>query len=164
MNNLKCKVLVLGIGNLLMSDDGLGVYVAQWLKQENWPQEVSILEVGTSVLNYIDEISCSCYVIVIDAVRGGERPGSIYCHRDDKIMQYVLDRQDAHSFSVLQAVELARELTGYPVKLIIYGMEPMHINYGQGLSPLVIKALPMLVNQVIKEIKSYNSDRTIRDC
>lgn len=154
MNNLKCKVLVLGIGNLLMSDDGLGVYAAQWLKQKEWPQGVSILEVGTSVLNYIQEIGRCCCVIVIDAVRGGDKPGSIYLHRDDNIMHYVYDRQDAHGFSVLQAVELARELTGYPDKLIIYGMEPMHINYGEGLSPVVIKALPMLVNQVIKEIIS----------
>jgi len=153
MYNLKSKVLVIGIGNLLISDDGLGLCAARRLKQEDWSQEVSIIEAGTSVVNYIEEISRFDYVIVIDAVRGGGKPGSIYRRRMGNIMQCVPDRQDAHGFSVFQAVELARELKGKPVGLIIYGMEPEHLIYGLELSPVVEKALPRLVEKVIEEIK-----------
>ena len=151
---IKHKVTVLGTGNILRSDDGLGVFVVDELKQKKWPPGLLLLETGTSTLNFLGKISRSYQVIVIDAVRVGGEPGSIYRF----IMEDVRDNspgggfRNMHDFFVPDVIRLARSMTGLPAHTVIFGMEPQDLAPGIGLTPAVEKALPKIVNMITREI------------
>ncbi len=72
------RTLILGIGNLLLCDEGVGVHVARALQRENLPENIVILEVGTAFLEAIPEIEKADRIIIIDAMQADHAPGTIY--------------------------------------------------------------------------------------
>lgn len=156
MSKVNCKVLILGLGNLLMSDDGIGLRVTEGLKQKKWPPGVVILEVGTSVIQYLKEISRTRKLIAVDAVRAGGKPGSIYRLTLDELAD-APGQFESHSFSLLQVIQLARYITGMPADIVIYGMEPGQLGPGTQISPVVQSALPKLIDQVTRDIERISA-------
>lgn len=159
MNNIDYQVLILGLGNLLMSDDSLGLHVTETLKQKKWPPGIVILEVGTSVIQYLKEISRTRNLIAIDAVRAGGKPGSIYRLTIDELAD-APGQFESHSFSLLQVIQLARHITGMPAGTVIYGMEPGQLGPGTQISPVAQSALPKLIDQVTREIERISASPT----
>jgi len=155
MKDLEYEVLVLGLGNLLMSDDGLGVLAIEELKKKEWSDNILFLEAGTGIINCLSVISVSQKLIVVDAVRGGGKPGSVYRFTEEKLLGQRLT--DSHGFSLPEALWWARKVKGLPREILIYGVEPEVITLGTELSPLVAKALPQVISRVIKEIKKQGS-------
>ncbi|WP_281201110.1 hydrogenase maturation protease [Orenia metallireducens] len=141
------------MGNLIMSDDGVGIHVLRELQKGNLAEDILLLEVGTSPLNYLEEISQSEKVIIIDAMRGGATAGSIYRLTEDNIKFNSNNTRDFHGYTLLNVVELARELTDLPINLIIYGVEPKSLDLGEKLSPDIKKSIPTLINLIIKEAR-----------
>jgi hydrogenase maturation protease len=158
MKDLKYNVLVLGLGNLLMSDDGLGIHAAEGLRQKEWPPGVLIQEVGTSVLNYLEEIGSSSHVIAIDAVRAGGVPGSVYRITGQDMPGPPGGLRDAHGVSLSGAIDLARGITGLPASLVIFGVEPRNLGFGNQISPAVKKALLRVIKMITEEILKITED------
>jgi len=151
------EIIILGLGNPLMSDDGIGVFVADELKKLEWPPELLIIEVGTSVFYYLQEISQARHVIAIDALQAGGNPGCVY--RLD--IKDVVDcpEQNAHGISLPGIVKLARSTTGFPEAITIYGVEPEKLDFGEGLSFTAKNAVPKLISLLkddIQKLISYN--------
>ena len=71
-------ILILGIGNILLKDEGVGVHVVRRMKEMSFPKNVELLDGGTAGFDLVDFIGGYRKLIVIDAVNGGERPGTIY--------------------------------------------------------------------------------------
>ncbi|WP_083771324.1 hydrogenase maturation protease [Acetohalobium arabaticum] len=153
----KSKLTVIGMGSLIKSDDGIGIQILRKLKENEELKEVPLLEVGTSPMNYLEKISNSKIIIGIDAVYGGEGPGSIYRFTLDEIERKGETRKDAHGFSLPDVIELARARTGFPIEVIIYGIEPLDLSLNIQLSSPVKKALPKAVTEIKKEIKQISS-------
>lgn len=158
MSDIKYAILILGMGNPLMSDDGLGVSVAEALKQKQWPPEVLVLEIGTSAMYYLEEISRSRHLIAVDAVRAGGKPGSIYRLTAENILCSPDSCRDVHNLSLPGVIGLARETKGFPANFIVYGVEPLNLSFGCQFSPEVKKALPKVIKEVEKEISKLMSD------
>lgn len=154
IKDVTVEILVLGIGNLLMSDDAVGLRVAENLERKEWPPEVAVLEVGTSVFSYLEIISRSRHVIAVDALRAGGKPGSIYRLAEEDILCRQDCWRDMHGFSLPEAIQLARKITGFPRGFIVYGVEPQEFVLGISLSPPVERSIHLLVNLIECEIKS----------
>ncbi|AGL03458.1 hydrogenase maturation protease [Desulfoscipio gibsoniae] len=152
MKNLQYQVLVLGLGNLIMSDDGLGVYAVNELKKQKWLPGAAILEVGTSIINYLEEISHAQNIIVIDAISFGYPPGKIYRFNFDDI-DWPSASLDAHGISLPAIIAMARVISRLPAKVIIYGIEPAFVLLGSKLSEPVNKSLPLLIEKVSREVQ-----------
>jgi hydrogenase maturation protease len=151
----KKQILVLGAGNILRSDDGLGPAAIGVLQEkENLPDFIRPVDVGTSILQYLEDISHSNCVIFIDAVRAGGIPGSVYSFDLLYKETFLYEKPDSHGFSPSDAVSWARILTGFPQKAILYGIEPANLEYGLELSLPVKGALPELIRLVYDEIRS----------
>lgn len=147
------QVLVLGAGNILRSDDGIGSMAISLLRNtKKWPNSVCILEVGTAMINYLHEISCSRCVIIIDAIRAGGRPGSIYRFDKWENISSIHEHVDSHGLLPTEIIEWSRDLTGLPLELIIVGIEPANLDFGSQISDPVMLAVPALVFEVILEI------------
>ena len=69
---------VLGIGNILLKDDGIGVHIVNELLKESYPQNVDIIDGGTAILDLLDVFVKNNKIIVVDTLKGGHEPGTIY--------------------------------------------------------------------------------------
>ena len=149
------KVLIVGMGNVLMADDGLGVWALYELDRKYRHRDgVCLLEVGTSILSYIAEIGKAENLIAIDAITAGNHPGTIYRisfdYTDTADYQYFA--RNCHGASLHEAMALSRELTGLPSKAFIYGIEPLAIKEGFYISQVVKTSLNRLLDVVQRDV------------
>ena len=134
-------ILVAGIGNLLLTDDGIGVHVLRELQKEPMPG-VTLAEIGTSILHGLSFVESASRVLVIDAVRGGEAPGTLYCFDAGPATRSAAG-SSLHALGLIQAMRCL--LPGPPPPVHIIGVEPQSLAYGMEISPCVQAALPRLV-------------------
>ena len=139
---MECNWVIMGVGNLLMSDDGVGIHAVRELSRQPIPG-VEIVDAGTDYLSALPYIEKARRVLILDAVRGGGRPGTI--HRLSE--QDVLPRPfggSAHATSIMEARRLLSPGAAWP-DITVLGVEPAVLDYGMELSPPVADALPGLV-------------------
>lgn len=136
-----------------MSDDGVGSRVIEELDRITLPPHVQTLEGGTPGLGLVSLIEGWERLIVIDAADMGSEPGAIArFHPDDVQLISTSQNWSLHDLGLKQALELARKLGAAPNEIIILGVQPARVDWGQRLSSDVEKAIPALVAAVLKEI------------
>jgi hydrogenase maturation protease len=136
------RLTILGIGNYLLGDDGIGNYILEELIHQN-PIRNAHLVIGETDIDYcLDQISLSDYLIVIDCVIAGKEPGtvSIYpINENISVKEWRLSLHNQHLFNEL----CRRSINGY-----IVGVEPFDTDYKFGLSPTLKRAFPSIMNKV----------------
>jgi hydrogenase maturation protease len=147
------SIVVLGVGNVLLSDEGVGVHAARKLMEMKLPPGVHVVEGGTDGFRLIDVVAGADRLIVIDAVKRGEAPGSIY-RFDIKDAPTYPDgyKTSVHQIGILEVVHLS-ELVGKTPETTIIGVEPRSLDLGMELSPEVVATLPRIIEIVFQEIK-----------
>ena len=154
-------ILVLGVGNILLSDEGVGVRVIEALQKYRLPQGVEVLDGGTAGLELIDIISRRKKVIVVDAVRGGEPPASVYRLSGDELAEQGRRQLTSiHQVGLQEALRRTEITGGTPDEVVILGIEPASVETGLELSPEVASVVPRVVELILKEINGGGrSDR-----
>lgn len=143
------QVLVLGIGNELLGDEGVGVHAARHLRQLDFPPEITVVEVGTAILDVLPFLETADYVIVLDAMQSDGVPGSVYrIPLDDCSGSACI--ASMHGFDIFRVMALA-ERKGVP-PVIVFGMEPGSLTWSLELSPEIEEALPVLLRAVKQEL------------
>lgn len=133
----KFNVAIIGLGNVLLTDDGVGVHAVRKLRQDA-PEGIVLAEVGTAVLDALDLFESVEFVVAIDAVRAGGPPGSIYSFDiNEADTQRMVSQHELGIAAVMQYLpaDSAPQIT-------ILGVEPAVIDYGMELSPVVRAVLP----------------------
>ena len=146
-------LLVLGLGNVLLGDDGVGAAaIAQLLTAYRPPHDVRVLDGGTlglSLLPYLQEAES---VILVDAIRCDDAPpGSLVRLDGDQVGPAVATRLSPHQIGVADLLESARWLDQYPSRLVLLGIVPESFDLNVGLSVSVARSMPALVEQVVEE-------------
>jgi hydrogenase maturation protease len=154
------RVLIAGLGNVLLMDDGVGVHAVKELQRDVSPGVLAV-EVGTAVLDALHLFEWADRVLAIDAMQAGGRTGTAYAFGIRDIREPSL-QASLHELSLLGALRLL-PTPRRPVVLVL-GIEPEKIGYGLDLSPALQAALPKLVQEA-KRIVTYwkggsGSDRT----
>ena len=145
------KTLVLGIGNFLLGDEGVGVHAAHALMASDCPEGVTVLEIGTAILDALPALETADRVIILDAIKADGNPGSIYriplngCQQKTSIASM-------HGFDIFRVMAM----TGRKERLdgVVFGVEPYYMGWSMELSPQVKAALPALVDAVKSEAGS----------
>lgn len=146
------RVLVLGVGNLLVGDEGVGVHVVQALQRQSWPDYVEIVDGGTGGFHLLELLQSAPRVILIDATRDGLWPGSVTHFRAVQPSDFpaALGAHDIGLKALLTGAALLGDLPEVEVITIsVDELKPMSMD----LSPDVAAALPAverLVRQLIK--------------
>ncbi len=131
------KTLIIGIGNPLMSDEGVGIQIIEEMeKTDSLPPDVTLLDGGTAGYALLDYMQGFDRVIIIDAVRGGGKPGTIYRLSYDDIIRQPDLKVSGHQIDLSEVLALARKLGELP-ELLLVGIEPGKLDYGMTLSPEV---------------------------
>ncbi len=149
----KCidRVVVLGIGNELLKDDGIGVHVARELAGRTLTTPVEIIEAGTVPDCWQGDEPIS-RLVVIDAVYGGSEPGAIYRFSPEDVDFEVRLNRSIHQLSFVDSLKLS-EITGNkPEKTVIIGVEPKEVAWGTELSEELRARVPDVVDIVLEEI------------
>ncbi|MGG1629832.1 hydrogenase maturation protease [Rossellomorea sp. NRS-1567] len=124
------KIIVLGIGNQLMMDDGIGIYLVEELSKLNHAPHISFL-IGESDIDYcMDQIKKATFVIIVDAVLSGNKPGELTVYPLDNLHEYQTLDISAHNFHLFQSLYQQRE----SIKGYLIGVEPYEIRFHIGLS------------------------------
>jgi hydrogenase maturation protease len=145
------RAAVVGIGNGLMKDDGVGIHVVRALADVALPEGTEVIDAGTSCETAFD-VAGFDRLILIDAVRGGGAPGTIYRFPGDTEVDEGTGCRAGHDVRLLETLRLAAHPGGGP-DLYIVGVEPEEIDWGLDLSPAVRGAVPRVVEIVQQELR-----------
>lgn len=149
----KKRVLVLGVGNLVLTDEGIGVHVVQRMQQMDLPSHVEVLDGGTMGLDLIDDIEGRQKVVIVDAVKGGGPPGSVYRMTVDDIEEMPKSRVSLHDIDMTDVFKLADLFEIEKPEIVIIGVEPKDMESpSMELSPEVEAQIPRVIELVKKEI------------
>lgn len=134
-----------------MGDEGIGIRIVEELeKNQDLPPHVSLLDGGTAGYAIIDYMKGYDKVIIVDAVKGGKEPGSLY----RLVYEDIIHRQDlklsGHQIDLAEVLQLAQKLGELPETVII-GVEPFNIDYGMELSEEVRNVTASVVQNVLNE-------------
>jgi hydrogenase maturation protease len=148
------EVLILGVGNPLMGDDGAGVRAVELLEQAHLPDHIRVQEIGTPGWGLGAWFDGQTAVVLIDAVQMGLEPGSwkkIDLHQSRLVLPGAAF--SLHQADLAGGLLLAQELDLLPQSLTLYGIEPADLTPGASLSPQVETGLPKLVNSILDDFQ-----------
>jgi hydrogenase maturation protease len=145
-------LLVLGLGNLLLTDDGLGPAVmAELLRRFVAPEGVALLDGGTLGLALLGELSEARAAILVDAVAAEAPAGTLVRIEGDDVAPAVAARLSPHQVGVADLLGAARLLGREPPRLVLLGAVPQSLELGVGCSPPVAASIDGLVQRVADE-------------
>ena len=130
-------IVVLGLGNPLMHDEGIGVYVVERLQQQavKFP-DVEFVDAGTGGMNVLHLIANRKKAIIVDCALMGQAPGTIRRFTpDDVVSVKQVSHFSLHDVDILKVLELSKQLEECPPEIIIFGIEPATVEQGDTLSP-----------------------------
>ncbi|MDA8079590.1 MAG: HyaD/HybD family hydrogenase maturation endopeptidase [Nitrospiraceae bacterium] len=154
------NTLVLGIGNILMMDEGVGVRAVEELQRRFvFPEGVAILDGGTSGLELLAHIRDRDFLIIIDAVRSGHAPGAVVRIEGDDVPAIFKVRISPHQLGLSDLLAAAMLSGSLPGSLVLFGIEPKQVELGLGLSAEVQTGLERLLSVVLpEELKKVGID------
>jgi hydrogenase maturation protease len=155
------RVLIAGVGNELLSDDGVGIHVLRELQREPIPG-VTMIEIGTDILHGLDYLESADRVLVIDAAKGGQPPGTIYLF-ETAVHEKTKAVTSIHAMGLREAASLLLSGRRLP-SITVLGVEPQTLEYGMELSCPVQAALAQvtsLVRQTVLGWRQEKGDETV---
>ncbi len=154
------KTVVVGVGNELLKDEGVGVHAVRALQRAIVPSSADweIIEGGTSpdVLFFAREAD---KFILIDALQGGSEPGAIYRLSLDELPPELSQAISLHQVNLLEGLRLMQCLVGKPKEILLLGIEPKEIDWGLELSPELEGIIPQVTKLVLEELRVTPEDK-----
>lgn len=150
------QITVLGIGNILLQDEGFGVRVVESLHARyRFPTDVQVLDGGTLGMELMRFLHGTDKLILLDAVSGHLPPGGVYEMRNEQVKAYFKEKVSMHELGI-QDVLAALEVLERPIdEIVIFGIQPSELDIGLELSPLIAPRVPEVVDKVIAELQSW---------
>ena len=144
------SILIVGVGNILLGDEGIGIHVIKKLERLDLPANVEILDMGVAAFSLIPHIPGREKIIIVDAVKAGGKAGSIYRFSIDEIQKEKDKHLSLHEVSIGDIWSFVQPHTS--TEVVVIGVEPGQIKWGMELSPSLKEKIPQVVNLILKEI------------
>ena len=151
------KLGVLGIGNTLKGDDGIGVALVNRLQDKGIPGDIEFHEVGTSGMNILHYLKDLETAVIVDAIRSEGEPGdSIFFHPDE--VDSDIEVRSTHDANLLEAIELSEAMGERPDRIVIMGVIPEDMSIRDELSPALQEKLPELLEKLRDKVASLTEE------
>ncbi|QDR80183.1 HyaD/HybD family hydrogenase maturation endopeptidase [Sporomusa termitida] len=150
------KIIILGVGNILMQDEGFGVRVVEELtRRYRFPDNVQVLDGGTLGMELLRFVTGADRLLIIDAVSGGGSPGDLYQFANEEVKAYFKNKVSLHELGI-QDVLAALELLAQPVReVVILGIQPAVIDVGLELSEAVQPGVAATADRVLTILQDW---------
>lgn len=150
--------LILGVGNLLLSDEGVGIHaVRRLLEREDLSDEIQIVDGGTAglaLMVYLEDVG---RLVIIDAMETGGPPGTLVRLSGNQIPAYMALKVSPHEITLPDFLAAAKLRDLYPREVIVWGVQPESMEVGIDLSPALAARLEELVDRVVAEFQSVTN-------
>jgi hydrogenase maturation protease len=149
------KVVILGVGNLLACDEGVGVHALVALEQNyDFPRSVVCLDGGATTHQLINDISGADQLIVLDAVSTGRDPGSIVALEGDAARAALTRGSHSHQLCVADLLETLASLGSSPKRVLLLAVEPAVVRLDLHLSAIVAPRVAVICKSVVEELRA----------
>jgi len=157
-------MIILGIGNVLQKDDGIGVYAATYLQQNyTFTPEVEIINGGVEGINLFSVVERSDKLLILDSIELGDEPGSIYLIPSHELGGHGLNSGGAHEIGVLQVLDML-ELQGKPLPdATVLGIIPHHITFEIALSETLTETFEGYIKVALKFLRDSGIEVTPKE-
>ncbi len=145
-------ILIMGIGNILLRDEGVGVRVIEAMQGFDLPEGVELVDAGTGGADLVDVMAGRRKVIVVDAIEGQAAPGTIFRLTGEELLPEPGATISLHQLGLAESLVMAEQLGCRPREVVVLGVQPGEIRPGVELSSEVAKAVPKLVGAVLAEM------------
>lgn len=148
------RIIVLGVGNILLSDEGVGVRAVDKLQRDFvLPAGVEVIDGGTTGMEMLEDLAGADHILIVDAVRSGNAPASIVRIAGEQVPVFFRTKLSPHQIG-LSDVLATLVLTGeQPGGVTVIGVEPVSLETSMALSPQVEAVLPEVVSLVVEELR-----------
>lgn len=151
------KVLVLGVGNLLLSDDGVGIHAIRRLQDETQlPTNVEVMDGGTLGLSLLRHLEGVSRLLVVDAVEMDRPAGALIRLAGDQVPAYMALKMSPHEIGLPDLLFAAKLRDLYPQEVVIWGIQPAKVAAGLELSEPVVGQLDALVREIETELGRWS--------
>lgn len=150
------EICVIGVGNILMQDEGAGPRIAEFLRNNyKFEPEIEIIDGGTLGLDLLPYIEKYKKIIIVDVVDFGKEPGFIKILKGDEIHPYLKTKLSVHHVGVQDLIEVARLMGYMPEELVLAGIQPESIDLGLDLTPTVAGKLKELTEEILSILNNW---------
>jgi hydrogenase maturation protease len=147
------RAVVLGIGNIILSDEGAGVRAAEAL-QLGWelPPEVLVIDGGTSGMEMLEDLSDLDLLVVLDVVKTGAAPGTLVRIAGDAVPVFFRSKLSPHQIGLPDVLASLEFLGTMPAEIVVHGVEPISLALGLEMTAPVAAAVPILARRAADEL------------
>lgn len=149
----RAPILVLGLGNILLRDEGVGVRAVEAMQRLDLPRGVELFDGATAGLDLLDVLADRRKVIVIDAIEGEVDPGTVLRLGVDDLVPREGRGVSLHELGFMETLAVARRLGIAPQEVIVLGVKPKDVSWGLDLSPEIDRLVPEIVRHVVGELE-----------
>jgi hydrogenase maturation protease len=151
----KPRIVVVGIGNLIRTDDGLGVYALERLRRDaRLPAGVTLIDGGTHGLELLVEVSEATHLLLLDAVDVGEAPGT-FIRMVNEELHGLPCGASVHQIGLADLLATLPLVSTTPREMVLLGLQPASTDWGTELTPALEAALRPLVNAAIEQLARW---------
>lgn len=148
--------LVLGIGNMLIGDEGVGCKtVTEISNRYSMPSNVECLDGGTAGFELLSYIDSKDHLIVIDALQNDMEPGTVVMVEGEDVPKAFMARTTPHQLGICDVLAAAELSECMPGRLLLYGVEPKQLDVGIGLSPEVEAGMEKIISAVVDQLRNF---------
>jgi hydrogenase maturation protease len=149
------NVLVLGVGNMLLTDEGVGGRVAEEiLRQYKIPAGVEVIDGGTMGMDLLPYMDDRTHLFIVDAIKTKQTPGHAVRLPLDDPPAFFRTMISPHQLGMAEVLGVAKLTDNLPPNIVLFGMEPVSLETAIGLTPEVERNVPVLVQMVLDELAS----------
>jgi hydrogenase maturation protease len=148
---------VLGLGNILLKDEGVGVHAVNAIKERySFPPDVEVIDGGTLGLDLLPLIEKRDRILFVDAVDFGKEPGHIGVIDDDAIPSTLLAKMSVHHIGLSDVLFAAKLLDIKPSKLRLIGIQPQSLEVGLEMTECISGKMEAVISLILETLKEWN--------
>lgn len=144
---------IIGLGNILRGDDGIGPLLAQKINEKRLPPNVKVYDLGTGGLKILHVLKDLKKVIIIDTVRFNGKPGDHIFFKPNEVKSLKNDKGQ-HNPDLFNLLEISKNLDEAPETILIFGIQPGRISNASVISPEVKSKIPIMIDKIQDKIKN----------
>jgi hydrogenase maturation protease len=147
------SVAVVGLGNLILSDEGVGVHVIRRLAEAyGFPDDVALIDGGTSAIDLLDQLIDAEHIIFVDAAQTGGPPGSIVALEGARLPVWFRERMSPHQIGLADLLATLSLMDHAPKSVTLIGIEPQSMELGTELTPKIDAAADQALEKVVERL------------
>jgi hydrogenase maturation protease len=147
------RTVVLGIGNTILSDEGVGVHAAQALLDGyDLPAGVEVIDGGTAGMELLEPLSGVDLLVVLDAVKNGQPAGTVIKLVGDQVPVFFRAKLSPHQVSICDVLASLEFVGDKPGDMVLIGVEPENLELGLDMTPAVAARVPEMVELAVAEL------------